>query len=259
MGELHTAANTLGWAFFLEQHPSPDDLFEAIDADLPEPRLVPMPPKYWPGRTSRCQNVLVSEKDVCLQLADQTPGLMGRRSMPISEFVIQMERDDLIIRSRNGALRFDLLDVLSEALMSQVVNAFGLASDDSHTPRVSIDRLVISRETWRFEASDLEFAFEKEESQRFLAATRWARQSGLPRFLFFKTPGEVKPVFLDFYSPVYVRILAKAIRRAAASAPEQKIVLTEMLPRPDQVWLPDGEGNLYTSELRLVAVDLRRG
>jgi hypothetical protein len=28
-----------------------------------------------------------------------------------------------------------------------------------------------------------------------------------------------------------------------------------MLPAPDQLWLPDGEGNLYTSELRIMAVD----
>jgi len=29
-----------------------------------------------------------------------------------------------------------------------------------------------------------------------------------------------------------------------------------MLPAPDQTWLPDAEGNRYTSELRMVAVDL---
>jgi hypothetical protein len=258
LGELHTAANTLGWAFFLEQHPSSQDFFKAIDVDLPEPRLIPMPPKYWPGRTSRCQNVLVSEKDICLQVADTTPGLMDRRTLPISEFIIEKCDDDLLISSRSGKLKFDLLDALSEALMSQVVNSFGMASDDSHTPRVSIDRLVISRETWRFSAAELEFAFEKEDSQRFLGATRWARRTGLPRFVFFKAAGEVKPSYCDFHSPIYVRMMAKAIRRAAGLSPDQSITVTEMLPGPGEVWLPDREGNLYTSELRLVAVDLRR-
>jgi hypothetical protein len=30
-----------------------------------------------------------------------------------------------------------------------------------------------------------------------------------------------------------------------------------MLPDPDHAWLPDAEGRRYTSELRLVAVDLK--
>lgn len=38
-----------------------------------------------------------------------------------------------------------------------------------------------------------------------------------------------------------------------ASAP---ITLTEMLPAPDQTWLPDAEGRRYTGELRIVALDL---
>jgi hypothetical protein len=118
--------------------------------------------------------------------------------------------------------------------------------------------LVISRETWRFSAAELEFAFEKEDSQRFLGATRWARRTGLPRFVFFKAAGEVKPSYCDFHSPIYVRMMAKAIRRAAGLSPDQSITVTEMLPGPGEVWLPDREGNLYTSELRLVAVDLRR-
>jgi hypothetical protein len=29
-----------------------------------------------------------------------------------------------------------------------------------------------------------------------------------------------------------------------------------MMPRPDQLWLPDAHGRRYTSELRLVALDL---
>jgi hypothetical protein len=30
-----------------------------------------------------------------------------------------------------------------------------------------------------------------------------------------------------------------------------------MLPRTDQTWLPDADGNTYTSEFRVVAVDLK--
>jgi hypothetical protein len=33
-------------------------------------------------------------------------------------------------------------------------------------------------------------------------------------------------------------------------------VITEMLPEIDDSWLPDREGNVYTCELRLTALDL---
>ena len=38
---------------------------------------------------------------------------------------------------------------------------------------------------------------------------------------------------------------------------DKLITLSEMLPRPDQAWLPDAEGRHYTSEFRIVAVDRR--
>ena len=35
------------------------------------------------------------------------------------------------------------------------------------------------------------------------------------------------------------------------------MTVTEMLPGPQQVWLPDASGNLYTSELRIAVLDLQ--
>jgi hypothetical protein len=36
------------------------------------------------------------------------------------------------------------------------------------------------------------------------------------------------------------------------------MTVTEMLPRPEETWLPDEEETLYTSEFRIVALDLSR-
>ncbi|HEV7955816.1 MAG TPA: hypothetical protein VGP10_01525, partial [Marisediminicola sp.] len=41
--------------------------------------------------------------------------------------------------------------------------------------------------------------------------------------------------------------------RFAAGA--RKVSISEMYPGPDGLWLRDGEGNAYTSELRCIAVD----
>jgi hypothetical protein len=47
-----------------------------------------------------------------------------------------------------------------------------------------------------------------------------------------------------------------ARRTAEANSAEATVKITEMLPTPDLTWLPDAQGKLYTSELRIVAVDL---
>jgi hypothetical protein len=81
----------------------------------------------------------------------------------------------------------------------------------------------------------------------------------MPRFLFVRTPLERKPYYIDLNSPIYGEILAKIIRQAqAAATQEQYITVTEMLPSPEQVWLPDAHHRRYTSELRIVAVDQKK-
>ena len=81
----------------------------------------------------------------------------------------------------------------------------------------------------------------------------------MPRQVFVLAPPEEKPIYIDFASPVLVDLLARLLRNSAQSVPVAGPVrITEMLPVPDDAWLPDAEGNRYTSELRLVCVDLTR-
>jgi hypothetical protein len=81
----------------------------------------------------------------------------------------------------------------------------------------------------------------------------------MPRFVFLSAPVEPKPCYLDFESPILVDIFCKIVRRTReAGTPDAAIEISEMLPRPDQIWLTDAEQNRYTSEFRIVAVDLRR-
>ena len=79
----------------------------------------------------------------------------------------------------------------------------------------------------------------------------------MPRFVFTKSSVEVKPFYVDFASPIYVNIFAKVVRRTLETGGENPLILvSEMLPTADQAWLPDNEGERYTSELRIVALDL---
>jgi hypothetical protein len=57
-------------------------------------------------------------------------------------------------------------------------------------------------------------------------------------------------------SPILISIWARAIRRTVEDRRVEPIVtVTEMLPTLDDAWLMDAEGQCYTSEFRIVAVD----
>jgi hypothetical protein len=122
---------------------------------------------------------------------------------------------------------------------------------------VSFDRLVVCRETWRFDPAALAFAAEPDEALRYLGARRWRRENGLPRQVFVKSPDELKPFFVDFDSPVYVNVLCKSLRRSRGGQRHGQLVVTELMPDLDQLWLTDADGQRYTCELRMVAVDSR--
>ena len=69
-------------------------------------------------------------------------------------------------------------------------------------------------------------------------------------------PDERKPTYLDMESSVLVRIFCREIRQRA-DRPDELVAVSEMLPRPEDCWL-ELDGERYTSELRLAAVDLTR-
>jgi hypothetical protein len=85
-----------------------------------------------------------------------------------------------------------------------------------------------------------------------------ARERGMPRRVFTKSPLERKPMYLDTDSAILGRIVCRQAGQAAAADPEARIRVTEMLAGPDECWLHDPEGNGYVAELRLVAVDCTR-
>jgi hypothetical protein len=259
LGELHIAANALGVPLFMEQHVSPEEFLKAFDSDMPEPRLMPLVPKYWPTLTARLMLSLATSRDYRLEMAPGPHGVPAARILTSGQLIVtRTAAGELVLRTRDGRLSFDIIEAFASAISGEVANHFKLLSPAEHTPRVSIDRLVVCRETWRFAASDIWFAFEKEAAERFAEARRWAGSHDLPRFVFVKAAVEIKPFYLDLASPMYVELLGKVIRRCVERGlGEEAIVVTEMLPGPGESWLPDAAGERYTSELRIVAFDLK--
>jgi hypothetical protein len=256
LGEMHLASNTIGASLFVAQHPDPEELLRFVTSDYGEPKVSMIVSKSWPGQTLRTVNVLNPAHDHRVAVMHDSICPQGLQSVPVSELLIESVDGALVMRPRDGRFCFDLMEALGELLSTLAVNTFRVLEPAAHNPRLTIDRLVISRESWSFPAEELDFAFEKSEATRYLAARRWARAQELPRFAFVKSPAEVKPVYVDFASTIYVGMLAKLIRRTAEES-GATITFTEMLPGAGQTWLPDADGNTYTSEFRVVAVDLK--
>ncbi|WP_018584313.1 lantibiotic dehydratase [Salinispora arenicola] len=255
LGELHVAMNTVGASLFVMQHPDVDSLLAETRRDFPGPRVLPMLPKEQPPRWSaRSRPALVRPEDYVVALVDHTGDPSRSRNVLAADVRVEDHAGRLVLVLPDGA-EFDVLDVFGNALTNRVMDRFTLRGDSAHSPRITIDRMVVARESWRVPAAEVQFAHDKSEARRFVRARWWCAGLGLPRFVFVVLPTEPRPFYVDFDSPVYVNILAKAIRRLARQDPDARFTVTEMLPTPEHAWLTDDVGDRYTSELRFVAVD----
>ncbi|MFG1678320.1 lantibiotic dehydratase [Micromonospora sp. NPDC049282] len=255
LGELHIAINTLGAALYLNQHPHPDDLRDLTGRDHPAPRLLPMIAKENRSRLSiRIRYSLDRPEDHHVALTGFTADPRRPRTVNSADVAVRLHGDELVAVLPCGT-EFDVVDAFSHVLTTLVMDRWRILPERDHTPRVTVDRFVIARETWRFPGVAPAFAGEKSEALRFAGARRWAREQGLPRFVFVTSPAEPRPLFVDFDSPVYVNLFVKAVRRLGRTDPQARLTVSEMLPTPEQAWLTDDQGNRYTSELRFVAYD----
>ncbi|HEY2577583.1 MAG TPA: hypothetical protein VGI74_14850, partial [Streptosporangiaceae bacterium] len=259
LGELHLAVNSLDNRFFIQHHDDPQRLRAAAESDFGDARIYAALPKNSPYVSSRVW------PPITLLSPAYTYWTWSGEPSSIDPPGPVLPGAGLMVRRRDGMLRvacqdtgaeYDLLEVLGEILSTAVVNAFRPFPAAPHRPRVTIDRLVISRESWTFPAADTAWAFVKHEAARYATARAWRAGHGLPERVFAVLPVERKPIAVDFTSLPLVNILAKEIRRTA-EAGTATFSVSEMLPDLGELWLPDRPGHRYTSEFRLVALNER--
>ncbi|MCC6606144.1 MAG: lantibiotic dehydratase [Anaerolineae bacterium] len=258
LGEMHMSLNTLQNPFFVVLHPQPEKIVVANECDLPDPLVMNINPRKWQWVTARTADYLWRPKDYRLAFTDDACAPPNAQVIIIGELIVEEVDGELIVRTRDGRFHAEITRFFATALSIEVINSFSMLPAAAHTPRITIDKLIACRETWRMDAKEMGFAYEKLETERYLAVRRWAKAVGLPRFIFVKSPVEWKPFYLDFESPALAENFAKVVRKTAENQDEEEgtvLTLTEMVPQTDQVWLPDAAGNCYTSELRIVVVD----
>lgn len=257
LGEFHLGFNSLTSSTLLNQHPQPDELRRQVRLDLSDPQIMPLTSRQQSGQTARTQFLATSADDLRLLFAADSWPVAESYSLPISELVVIDTGRELQVQTRDGRHRFDIIDLFAHFIGSVILDKFKLVGTRPHTPRITLDKLVVRRESWRFRAEDIGVGAEGGDAAAdFLALQRWQQLHQLPRFVFVKTPLEKKPLYLDFDSPLYGRIFSRLVRQAQATdLPDPHLTITEMLPTHDNLWLPDAADQRYTSEMRLVAFD----
>ena len=256
LGELHAAWPTFDNALFVQFHPDPDALVRALEADLGRNRMRLLYPPDWPRGSGRLAPVLAGPTDRQLGFT-AAPGADRDRLLPAAGLVVRPDAGtgELVAQAPDGR-RWPLLEVFGALLATLTVDAFEILGGRPHSPRVTLDGLVVSRETWRTTVAATGLAEVTGDGDRYLAARRWRARFGLPERMFVRVGTEIKPVYVDLRGPLYVRALCSLLRAAAAEGGgEVRVVVTEMLPTPEQAWVMDGDGNRYFSELRIQVGD----
>ena len=256
LGELHAAWSALSSESFVVAHPDPAALREYVRRDVGAGRLHPLLPDSWPRLTARTNDGLRHPAEPQLGFLP-APGSDSARLLPVPSLRVSDVDGELVASAPDGR-QWPLLEAFGSYLSIVAVDAFKLLGSFRHSPRATVDRLVVARETWRREVAELGFATVKDERERYLAVRAWRAGLGLPERVFVKLDSEVKPFYVDLSSPAYVNVLCRSVRSARASATGPVgVTITEMLPTPDQAWVPDRAGRRYASELRLQIVDPR--
>jgi hypothetical protein len=259
LGELHMSVNTLEGRLFVEQHPDPDRLLGWAEADhAATGRIYAIPPKHSLVVSSRGAppSALLSPNWTYWSRSEGPDSAWPPAPvLAAADLMVVAGPSGLVVRSESTGACYDLLETFSDFLSGAVINAFRPVAGAGHQPRVTIDRLVLSRESWRLPVADADWALLADEGARYLQARRWQRRCGLPERGFVSVAVEDKPTAIDFGSLALVNLLTKLIRRTAEADPAGSVRITELLPDLDQLWLCDAENERYSCEFRMVAVD----
>lgn len=213
-----------------------------------EPELIPLNPRGAMGART-AYNLHVTH-DIDVEFGSNYSAKPAAQRVRIADLVVRGASGRRMIVSLADGRSWPLMQFLGPQLRSIVVSEFKPMRRKARTPRVSIDRLVVQRAGWRYPAGAIACARLKDRAARYAAWREFSAAAQMPRRLFYRLQGELKPLFLDNHSLVYVDLFLDGVRRLA---PQAEVDLGEMLPGPDECWVTDSEGARYTAELRLGA------
>ncbi|GAA3440233.1 lantibiotic dehydratase [Kutzneria kofuensis] len=247
LGELHVGLNTMENRVFHNQADDPARLAAAVAADMSAGRMVALQPWNSPEVSSRTYPPLavhVPDRYVYWSFGNDVGSPAGA-ALPGTELLVMADGDRLAVRPERGGWQASLLEAFGEFLSALVADRFAILAADQHQPRVCLGDLVLRRESWTIAAADIVACAGPGRLRARLT------ELGVPVHFFARTPAERKPFYVDMRSTA----LLANVTRAARLCEGAQVVMSEMLPGPEGLWLRDDAGNGHTAEFRVVAVD----
>jgi hypothetical protein len=246
IGDYHPGTSPLGQGLFSYRHPDRQRFLETWGTDVGTPTIYPMPPRMpQVPLTARLMPAANLPGDiVVLPPMPEVRASPGSRVVSVADLFV----DGAMITDREGSFRAPLHSLFWLPMFVATVFSYEPFPEVEHMERITVGHTVYRRESWRISVGDC--------PTDPAAVAGWARDHGMSRRVFVRMPDERKPTYLDVESSVLARVFCRQIRRRAESA-DQLVAVSEMLPRPEDCWL-ELEGERYTSELRIAAVDLTR-
>ncbi len=247
LGEIHPGTNLMMQTVTGKLCPVREATLAATARVQTESEILPAIARE--ARGHRTAYSLELDHDYVIEYGASLASRGGERVLRIAELVVRGGANGPVLALRDGSRQWPLIQFVGPQLRSIGISRFKPFAVERHLPRLTLGRLVLQRESWSVPRDALDFVTLRDRAERLLALRRWARALGLPRYCFYRVPGELKPWYLDLESPVYCDLLADAVRKAAAGP----LAIGEMLPDPAHCWLRDGRGRRYTAELRMAA------
>jgi len=245
LGEIHTGVNTVMAHVAHRLHPERSAVDEAYEADMGMACISTVQ-----GTIGRATNSPITPRDHHVEVGPTRSWRPRDHVHLAGDLYVERTGAGLRVRSRVRELDHDIISFMEPYLLSDTSPHFKLLPKRRHVPRVTIDKLVFSRERWSLDpATFRELTEPGTEAELMRRVNVWARTLGMPRYVFVTVPHEPKPFYVDFSSPILIDNFVRLLPKATA------LGVSEMLPGHDGLWLPDAAGEHYSCELRIAAVD----
>lgn len=166
--------------------------------------------------------------------------------------VVADDEDGIVLRHRDTKARHQLYMAGDEqlhlwAVALPRVMPIAVRLPEGHTPRIELDRAVYQRERWTMPSAEWGADLSGLDDAGLLRrAARVREEHGMPRFCYLQAASEPKPYYVDFLTPLALRVLQQL------AGTNEQLTFTEMLPDPSGLWLREDD-SAYCCEFRMSA------
>lgn len=246
VGECHDQLLVWGWPLYF--HPDPAAVHESGEQALRDIQGDRVYGNVVPTRRVKISPFQYPGPAVVLGGVRPAPG----NEVPIAAVTAEA-RDGRPVLSAPGVDAFGLYNAEQQTFAHRIFAPPRLVppppvETGEHTPRLSVGAVVVQRERWRLRKTDLfgPVALTGDEVGLLTAYRRCARRLNLPRHVFARVAGDRKPMLVDAESWFSLQALYHLVPA------DRDVVLTEMMPGPDGLWLR-GDAGRHCAELRMTA------